>query len=85
VRAYWRRPDRDPEALLDLAARLGRGSVFKRMGFTTERFGDPGDTWLNRCRAGLSAGIALLDPAGPNRGPILSRWHLRVNVPVSDA
>jgi len=85
VRAYWRRPDWAPQALLDLAARLGRGSVFKRMGFTAERFGDPGDAWLERCRAGLSAGIALLDPAGPNRGPILSRWRLRVNVPVSDA
>jgi predicted transcriptional regulator of viral defense system len=82
VRAYWRHPDRVPEALLDLAERLGRGSVFKRLGFTAERFADPGPAWLDRCRAGLSTGVALLDPAGPRRGPTVSRWRLRVNVPV---
>ncbi len=84
VRNYWKRPDRDPATLLDLAARLGRGSVFKRLGFTAERFGDPEDAWIERCRAGLSTGIALLDPSGPKRGPIVSRWRLRVNIPVDD-
>ena len=82
VRAYWRRADADPEALLSLATRLGRGSVFKRLGFTAERFGSPGDPWLERCRARLTAGIALLDPTGPKRGPIISRWRVRINVPL---
>ena len=85
VRAYWRRADADPQALLDLATRLGRGSVFKRLGFTAERFGNPGTKWLDRCRDRLSAGVALLDPAGPKRGPIISRWRLRINLPLDDA
>lgn len=84
VRAYWRRPDADPEVLLNLATRLGRGSVFKRLGFTGQRFGHPGDAWLDRCRDRLSAGIALLDPGGPKRGPIISRWRIRINVPLDD-
>lgn len=82
VRSYWRRTDAEPITLLDLAARLGRGSVFKRLGFTAELFGRPGDAWLSRCREHLSAGIALLDPGGPQRGPIVSRWRLRINVPL---
>jgi predicted transcriptional regulator of viral defense system len=82
ARAYWRHPDRDPDELLVLAQRLGRGSVFKRLGFTAERFADPGVAWLDRCKAGLSTGIALLDPAGPRRGSTVARWRLRVNVPV---
>jgi len=84
VRAYWRRADADPDALLELATRLGRGSVFKRLGFTSERWGSPSHAWLERCRAGLSAGVALLDPAGPKRGPIISRWRLRINVPLDE-
>lgn len=82
VRAYWRRPDVDPEALLDLAARIGRGSLLKRLGFTAERFGKPTMSWISRCREHLSAGIALLDPSGPKRGAIVSRWRLRVNLPM---
>lgn len=84
ARTYWRRADADPEALLELATRLGRGSVFKRLGFAAERFGLPSEAWLDRCRERLSKGIALLDPAGPKRGPIISRWRLRINVPLDE-
>jgi predicted transcriptional regulator of viral defense system len=85
VKAYWRRADANPDVLLDLATRLGRGSVFKRLGFTAERFGHPGRAWLERCAGNLSAGIALLDPAVPPRGPIVSHWRLRVNIPLDDS
>jgi predicted transcriptional regulator of viral defense system len=85
VRTYWRRADAQPDELLTLAARLGRGTVFKRLGFTAEQFGKPGEAWLERCGEGLSAGVSLLDPAGPKRGPIVSRWRLRINVPIPAA
>ncbi|MEX0893812.1 MAG: type IV toxin-antitoxin system AbiEi family antitoxin domain-containing protein [Gemmatimonadota bacterium] len=84
VREYWTSSVPEPDALLALARRVGRGSVFKRMGFTAERYGNPNRTWLAECRAQLSAGIALLDPAGPRKGPIVSDWHLRINVPLED-
>lgn len=84
VRAYWGRKDVNPDELLDLARRLGRGSVFKRLGFTAEAFGHPSETWLEACRANLTAGVSLLDPAGPLRGPIVSLWRIRVNVPLGD-
>jgi len=82
VKAYWQRSDANPEELLSLATRLGRGSVFKRLGFTAERFGRPEPSWVTRCRELLSAGVTLLDPQGPPRGPIISRWRLRINVPL---
>jgi predicted transcriptional regulator of viral defense system len=84
VRAYWRRNDVDPDLLFDLAAKLGRGTIFKRLGFTGERFGHPSQAWLEACRSKLSAGVSLLDPTGPRRGPIVSRWRLRINVPPGD-
>lgn len=82
VRAYWQRPDADPETLLDLAARVGRGSVFKRLGFTAERFGNADSAWLERCREHLTTGLALLDPSGPPRGRIISSWRVRINIPL---
>jgi len=85
VRAYWRRKDAAPDVLFDLAAKLGRGTIFKRLGFTAERFGRPSAAWLEACRARLSEGVSLLDPAGPRRGPIVSRWRLRINLPLAES
>ena len=85
VRAYWARSDADPERLLQYAVRLGRGTVFKRLGLTAERYGKTDAAWLQACRDHLSAGVSLLDPAGPPRGPIVSRWRLRVNIPLEPA
>jgi predicted transcriptional regulator of viral defense system len=82
VRAYWARSDADPDRLLQYALRLGRGTVFKRLGLTAERYGKTDAAWRQACRDHLSAGISLLDPAGPARGPIVSRWRLRLNIPA---
>jgi predicted transcriptional regulator of viral defense system len=85
ARAYWTKSSADPDELLQLARRLGRGVVFKRLGFTAERFGRVDSRWLDQCRVGVSSGVSLLDPAGPRRGPTLGRWRLRINVPIDDA
>lgn len=84
VREYWTTSVAEPDSLLAMARRIGRGSIFKRLGFTAERYGNPNRTWLEQCRRHLSAGIALLDPAGPRQGPIVSEWRLRINVPLED-
>ena len=82
VRAYWTGSLCEPETLLDYAKRFGRGTVFKRLGLTAEHFGDPPDEWLEECRRGRSRGISLLDPTSPAAGPIVTRWGLRVNIPM---
>jgi predicted transcriptional regulator of viral defense system len=82
ARNYWRHRDADADVALEQALRLGKGAVLKRLGFTAESFATPGEPWIERCRRGLSAGIALLDPDGPNTGHIVTRWRLRINVPM---
>ena len=84
VRSYWSKPEADPQALLSMAVRVGHGTLFKRLGFTTERFGKADERWFKACGEHLSAGISLLDLAGPDTGPILTRWRLRINIPISD-
>lgn len=80
--AYWKSAHCDPETLLEYAIRYKRGTVFKRLGFIAELAGLASPDWLGRCGAHMSAGVSRLDPSGPNKGRILSRWRLRVNVPV---
>jgi predicted transcriptional regulator of viral defense system len=82
VRAYWRSEHCDPDILMRYAQRYARGSVFKRMGFTAELFGEVTEAWLAECRSHLTAGVIRLDPAAGPAGRILSRWHLKVNIPV---
>jgi predicted transcriptional regulator of viral defense system len=81
VRAYWKSEHCNPATLLDYAKRYGRGSVFKRMGFTAERFGRVSDAWLDECRRQLSAGVIRFDPSTGKTGRIITRWRLRMNVP----
>jgi predicted transcriptional regulator of viral defense system len=84
VAAYWKSKHADPARVLDYAVRFGRGVVFKRLGFTAERLGVANRAWLDACRSHISAGISRLDPAGPNRGPIVTRWRLRANLPFDE-
>ena len=84
AKAYWAKPEASPDTLFELALRLGRGSVFKRLGFTGELFGRPRPAWVEACRSKLSSGVSLLDPSGPTTGRIVSRWRLRLNIPVDD-
>lgn len=85
VRNYWRSEHADPRRVLEYAEQLGRGAVFKRLGYTAEIFASPTARWTARCRPGMSAGVSRLDPSGSNRGQIVSRWRLRLNAPVGDA
>ena len=82
AQAYWQRGDAAPDTLLEYAERLGRGVIFKRLGLTAELFGDVPSAWFTRCRNGLTAGVSSLDPSAPPRGRIISRWRLRVNLPI---
>jgi predicted transcriptional regulator of viral defense system len=84
ARAYWKSKHADPTTVIDYAQRYGRGAVFKRLGFTAEQFGSVGEDWLKACRQRVTAGISDLDPSSPTKGRIVSRWNLRVNIPLGD-
>jgi len=82
VEAYLQRPEADPQVLLQYASRLGRGTVFKRLGMAAEMAGRAEEGWLLVCRDLMSAGVSLFDPAGEITGPIVSRWGIRLNIPL---
>jgi predicted transcriptional regulator of viral defense system len=84
VRSYFNSKHCDLDKLLHYAEKYGKGVVFKRLGFCAEHFEKAPSAWLERCRANVSAGLSLLDPSGPKRGRIVSRWGLRINIPVGD-
>lgn len=84
VRNYFRSKHADPNKLIEYAERFGKGVVFKRLGFCAEAFGSPSSDWLQRCQSGLSQGISQLDPNGPRRGRVITRWRLRINIPLDD-
>ncbi len=83
IRQYWQSEMCDPDLLLDYAKRYKRGSVFKRLGFLTEEVGARvSEEWIQSCRKNLSKGISFLDPNGPATGQIVSKWNLRINLPL---
>ena len=82
--AYWRSTRVDPDTILQYALRLNRGVVFKRLGFTAELWGSVQENWIKKCMEHISAGISKLDPSGPDKGRILTRWKLRVNLPLEE-
>lgn len=84
VRSYFNSNHCDLDKLFDYADKYGKGVVFKRLGFCAEHFEKAPPAWLERCRAKASTGLSLLDPGGPKRGRIVSRWGLRINIPVGD-
>ena len=62
LKAYFQRADADPDLLIDYAARIGNGSVFKRLGFLTEWIGGP-PALIEACLGRLTSGATKLDPA----------------------
>lgn len=82
LRSYWKSGDSNPDLLMQYALKLNRGAIFKRLGFTAELLGKVPDTWLHLCKKHVTSGISKLDPAGAEHGPIVTRWRLRINIPL---
>jgi predicted transcriptional regulator of viral defense system len=75
--------DLDWDGFATYLRKFASGAVYKRAGYLVETLGVtvPGKqlrlaAWKREC----SQGITLLEPRGSRRGPIDSRWRLRVNV-----
>ena len=80
LEAYFESEYRDAARLVEYGDRLGRGTMFKRLGYLVEE-GELADAeFLEACRSRITAGVSRLEPGRPFTGPIVSRWNLRVNV-----
>lgn len=70
----------DEHKLIEYGDRLGRGAVFKRLGYLAEHGRLGTGRLVEACQDRISKGINRLDPSGPDVGRIVSRWSLKVNV-----
>lgn len=81
LRAYFDSEHSDEQQLLSHGERLGRGALFKRLGYLAERDGLGSAAFIEACHERVSKGVSLLDPTLSDEGRIVSRWRLKVNVP----
>ena len=79
LQTYLEGEHADQAKLLEYGDRLGRGTVFKRLGYLTERMDLADLDFLEACRSRITKGVSRLDPGGPVKGRIVSRWNMRVN------
>jgi predicted transcriptional regulator of viral defense system len=73
LKAYLKDQESDINQLIDYAARLGNGAVFKRLGFLAEQAGV--EALLQPCRDRMTTGNAKLDPA-ISSPRLISKWNL---------
>jgi predicted transcriptional regulator of viral defense system len=84
VKAYKNHPEVSPEILIKYAEELNHGSVIKRLGFIAENILHLPEPLLERLSSKLNQGVIKFDPNGPNSGPIISKWRIRLNIPLGD-
>ena len=79
LQAYFESEHVDQARLLEYGDRLGRGTVFKRLGYLAERAKIADNDFIEACHSRITSGVSRLDPSGPPKGRIVARWNLRVN------
>lgn len=79
LRTYFESEHLDQEKLLEYGDRLGRGTVFKRLGYLAEQMDIADGEFLEACRSRITKGVSRLDPGESPKGRIVARWNLRVN------
>ena len=74
---YLRSENKNLTLLIEYAARLSNGAVFKRLGFLLEKLAPDETSTMDQCRARLTAGNAKLDSKLDNKR-LVTRWRLWV-------
>lgn len=74
---YLKSDQKNLDLLINYAENLGRGAVFKKMGFLLEQLGYGDPVIIKRCQEKLSTGYAKLDASLPAER-LVTRWRLWV-------
>jgi predicted transcriptional regulator of viral defense system len=80
--AYFASEHADESLLATYVERLGNRTAFKRLGHLAETLGIGSAGLADACRSRISRGVSLLDPGADARGPVVTRWNLRINVEI---
>ena len=81
---WMKRQTLDVERLVEYAARLRAGVVFRRLGYLLERYEMANASTLGYLRSLLTNTYQRLDPLLPAEGQHLARWRLQLNVPPEE-
>lgn len=84
VKNYWQKKEANIESLCQYAEKLKHGAVIKRLGFVAEKIMGLSSPLLEDLHSKIKTGIIKFDPNGPNSGPIITRWGIRINIPLGD-
>ena len=80
----WR--EIDVARLTEYVERFGSGTVPKRLGYLAEILAlSAPEHHLRRWQSLKGSGVTRLERGGPDEGPIISRWGLRINSGASEA
>lgn len=79
---YFASEHRDDVLLVTYIERLGNRTAFKRLGYLLQTLGIGSADLVDDCRSRISRGVSLLDPDAGARGPVVTKWNLRINVEV---
>ena len=82
LRNYFESEHKDERLLISYGKRLGNRTVFKRLGYLAETLGLGSAEFIEACHAARSSGLSTLDPSVKQKGSIVKRWNLRVNVQI---
>jgi predicted transcriptional regulator of viral defense system len=83
VKAYWQNKNANIETLYQYAENLKSGAVFKRLGLIAEKMNLP-EHLLEKIHTKINTGIIKFDPHGANTGSIITKWGIRINLPLDD-
>lgn len=83
-KAYIQSKDANIETLHNYAELLNHGAVYKRLGFLIEQNSKDKGLWVDKLHSKIKKGIINFDPNGPKKGPITTKWGIRLNVPLED-
>lgn len=73
---------RNDNLLMDYLSRFKNRTIAKRLGYLLESLEIDSNELVEFCRSKISTGYSKLDPKVRNKGKILRRWNLEVNVNI---
>lgn len=81
VKNYLRAAEVNLDTILKYAIIINRGTLYKRIGYSFEKYGNVTNAWLSLIKSKISRGISNFDPSGSRKGKIDLKWSLRINLP----
>jgi predicted transcriptional regulator of viral defense system len=82
VANYFESELREDNKLVDYMRQIKNKTLYKRLGYLLETLELDAGNLLKVCKKNISKGYSVFDPSMPNKGKIVRRWNLKVNVQI---